>query len=222
MTLPSSSLDELRQLVLRKGLDQKLQQFERLSTGIPHLDQALGGGIPQGAITEIETTLGGGSTSFCLQVASEATRTGQLVAWIDPLSNFDIPSAKALNTRLDHLLWVRPTTPKILFEALDILLENACFPLVVLDLLLTPKAQIPTSSWARIARRLREHPVSLIVLTSFSRAGALARTSLSLSSESQNLHFRVRRNRMGPLAQSIVVETCPQNSLLWKGPSDFD
>ncbi len=57
--------------------------MKRLKLRCKPLDNLLGGGIENGAITEIYGEAGSGKTNFCLQAARECAATGKKVAYID-------------------------------------------------------------------------------------------------------------------------------------------
>ena len=80
---------------------------DTVSTGLPSLDQQLGGGIPQGHFSEIVGARSTGRTSLAMSLLAAATGRGDLVALIDTFDAFDAASAAAAGVRLDHLLWVR-------------------------------------------------------------------------------------------------------------------
>ena len=51
--------------------DMDKVEIERVSTGLPSLDIALGGGIPEGKVIEVMGNEGSGKTSLSLQVLAE-------------------------------------------------------------------------------------------------------------------------------------------------------
>ena len=57
--------------------------MKRLKLRCKPLDNLLGGGIENGAITEIYGEAGSGKTNFCLQAARECAASGKKVAYID-------------------------------------------------------------------------------------------------------------------------------------------
>jgi recombination protein RecA len=78
-----------------------------VASGIPHLDDALGGGLPRGQISEIVGAASSGRTSLLMACLADATARSELVALIDALDRFDPASAAAAGVRLDRLLWIR-------------------------------------------------------------------------------------------------------------------
>jgi hypothetical protein len=78
-----------------------------LPTGIPALDERLGGGLPRGQTSEIVGPRSSGRTTVMHSALAAATGRGELVALIDALDMFDPESAAAGGVVLDHLLWLR-------------------------------------------------------------------------------------------------------------------
>lgn len=164
-----------------------------LSTGVPALDAALGGGLWRGKLHEIVGPPGAGGTALLRSALATATRAGELCALIDPADSFD-PSARDID--LERLLWVRPRDPVQALRAAEIALE-ARFALVALDLgevnVLPPPRQPKgvvqvvrfekkppqpgASPWARLARRAEKHGG---VLLSLSRAPQAETFSVAL------------------------------------------
>jgi recombination protein RecA len=80
-----------------------------VSFGVPELD-ALTGGLPVGAVTELCGSAGSGRTALSLAAVAGATQTTHVAAWVDPTNAFDPLSAAAIGVLLDRLLWVRCPT----------------------------------------------------------------------------------------------------------------
>src|SRR6185369_17623498 len=72
----------------------------RLPTGLPVLDQALGGGLPRGRITELAGARSTGRTGLACTIAAAATRAGETIAWIDPADALDPAGAAAAGIAL--------------------------------------------------------------------------------------------------------------------------
>ncbi len=81
------------------------------STGIPAIDQWLGGGLPVGAISEIVGPECSGRTTLALSLLASITRLGKVCAWIDVSDALHPESAAAAGIDLDRLLWVRCGVP---------------------------------------------------------------------------------------------------------------
>ena len=86
---------------------------------------------------------------------------------------------------LRHLLWVRCHQAREALQAADLLLRDGNFPLVVLDLVLNPAAElrrIPQNNWYRLQRLVEPAPTAFLVFTAPAddqqRAGKLALENL--------------------------------------------
>jgi recombination protein RecA len=78
-----------------------------VASGVPDLDEALGGGLPRGQISEIVGAASSGRTGLLMTCLADATARGEMVALIDALDRFDPSSAAAAGVRLDRVLWIR-------------------------------------------------------------------------------------------------------------------
>jgi recombination protein RecA len=76
-------------------------------TGIPALDQALDGGFPIGAITELSGPECSGRTSLALSFVACLTQHHRVCAWVDVSDALDPESAAASGVDLNRLLWIR-------------------------------------------------------------------------------------------------------------------
>jgi hypothetical protein len=76
------------------------------STGIPSLD-ALAGGLPRGALTEIFGPASSGRTSLIMAALAEATTRQEVCALVDAGDSFDPASAAAAGVDLRRVLWIR-------------------------------------------------------------------------------------------------------------------
>ncbi len=77
-----------------------------VSTGIDDLD-ALTGGLPRGALSELCGPASSGRTSVLLALMAETTRRGEVCALVDTSDCFDPQSAAAASVELRRLLWIR-------------------------------------------------------------------------------------------------------------------
>ncbi len=136
-------------------------------TGVPPLDALLGGGLPRGEVTELVGDGPGSGTAQVLHALIRQTAlSGQFLALIDGADSLDLDPID--NETLTRLLWVRCPSASMALKAVDILLRDRNFPLVVLDLKLNPATElrgIRASVWPRLDR-LREHQgTTLLVIT---------------------------------------------------------
>ncbi len=86
-----------------------------VSTGIAPLD-ALTGGLPRGALTEIWGAASSGRTSVLVSVLAAMTARGELCALVDAGDSFAPGTARAAGVELTRLLWVRCGNPVSSFQ----------------------------------------------------------------------------------------------------------
>ena len=180
-----------------------------LHTGVQFLDQAIGGGFPQSAITElIAPKLSAGSASLIHALLRSAQRDNHFVALIDGADSFDPGSSD--NAALQHLLWVRCRKAFDAIKAADFLLRDGNFPLVIVDLVLNSVDElrkIPQTSWYRLQRLVEAVPTACLIMNRQSLVGS-AQLKIVLESswtlknlENENaisdLRFRVQRAHFG-------------------------
>ncbi len=134
-----------------------------LETGLPGLDRLLGGGFPEGRVSEL-AGVRGGRTAIALHAAARLTSAGRLVALVDGSGALDPRSAAGLGVDLRRLLWVQ-LPPARLAGACDALLRGGAFALVIFDLVAIPPRRAPdASAWVRLARAAEASRASLVVL----------------------------------------------------------
>lgn len=178
--LPASPLNGLRAQIessLGEDLASTLLLRERtapltVSTGVRTLD-ALTGGLPRGALSEICGSATSGRTGVMFAALAGATQREEVCALVDASDSFDPASAAAAGVNLERLLWVRCRQQGPAFErkvsatsnlrpsvqpgfafsrvleqvlkVTDLLLQGGGFGMVVLDL-----GDIPAESVRRI------------------------------------------------------------------------
>jgi hypothetical protein len=163
----SDKIINLRQLLAERFPQTCARSDERLPTGLPAIDDAIGGGLPKSAITELTSpNLSGGSALFTHVLLRQASQSGFFLALIDGRDSFD-PRA-AGNEILRHLLWMRCGQASQAVQAADFLLRDGNFPLVILDLVLNAAEElrkIPQTHWYRLQRLVEAAPAAFLVLT---------------------------------------------------------
>src|ERR1700734_2554541 len=82
------------------------KSVETILTGIPEID-ALAGGLPRGALTEICGPPCSGGTSLLVSTLAARTASSEVCALIDGCDSFDPHSVKPAGVELQQLLWVR-------------------------------------------------------------------------------------------------------------------
>jgi len=146
-------------------LDRRV--FESVPTGIASLD-ALTGGLPRGAITEIFGPRSSGRTSTMVSILVEAIAGGEVCALVDGRDAFDPKSAAAAGVELNRLLWVRCHKLDEVLKSTDLLLQGGGFGRVVMDLTDLPPAHVRSislASWFRFQRTIEKTPTVLLVLS---------------------------------------------------------
>ncbi|HVX65531.1 MAG TPA: hypothetical protein VHA11_02960 [Bryobacteraceae bacterium] len=140
---------------------------EYAPAGIAEFD-ALAGGLPRGAITDIHGQPGSGRTSLMTAMLAAATARGEICSLVDASDAFDPATAAAAGVRLASLLWVRcGGNPEHALKAADLLIQGGGFGLVALDLGDIPAAiarRVPIATWFRLRRAIEHTPTVLVVL----------------------------------------------------------
>jgi hypothetical protein len=176
----SSRILDLRQLLAERFPQTFAPAADRLATGLPALDQAIAGGLPKNAITElISPNLSAGSALLIYALLQNAHRDGHFLALVDGRDSFD-PQPMG-NAQLRNLLWVRCAKAFEAVQAADLLLRDGNFPLVVLDLVLNAPEElrkIPQTNWYRLQRLVEAAPAAFLVLT---RASIISSAQLKLT-----------------------------------------
>jgi hypothetical protein len=141
-----------------------------VSTGLPDLDDALGGGWRVGEISEVVGARSTGRTTVLIATLAAATARGDIGALVDAWDRFDPVSAAAAGVDLDRLLWVRGPALTVTLElarpavlqqavqrairAFDLIVRAGGFGIVALDLAGAPARALqalPFTTWLRLA-----------------------------------------------------------------------
>jgi recombination protein RecA len=159
--------------------------FELVSTGIPEID-ALAGGLPRGAMTEICGAACSGRTSFLLAALAARAADGEVCAVVDARDSFDPETAQAAGVALPQLLWVRCHDIDQALRATDLLIQSGGFGLVAVDLSDVPAKtvrQVPLNVWFRFRRAVEDTPTILLVLEQEPNAKTCASLVLRLDAQ---------------------------------------
>ena len=163
----SSKILDLRKLLAERFPQPHTPPSPRFVTGVSAFDEATGGGLPKGAITELTSPHPSAGTALLVSMLLQmAHRERRFLALIDGRDSFD-PQPLA-NARLRHLLWVRCTRAFDAVKAADLLLRDGNFPIVALDLVLNGADElrkIPQTTWYRLQRLVEPVPTAFLVLT---------------------------------------------------------
>src|SRR6266700_1266653 len=175
----AGSVLDLRKLLTERFPHAPAAAATQLVTGLAFLDEAIGGGLPKGAITElISPEVSAGSASLIHALLETAQRDCYFLALIDGRDSFD-PQPLG-NACLGHLLWMRCTKALEAIKAADLLLRDGNFPLVIVDLVLNPREElrkIPQTNWYRLQRLVESAPTACLVMT---RQGMVSSAQLKI------------------------------------------
>lgn len=176
----SSKIFDLRNLLAERFPQRFPLPAPRLATGLSVIDEAIEGGFPKSAITELSSPqVSAGSALLLHALLQNAQRAGYFLALVDGRDSFD-PQPLG-NRQLRNLLWVRCTKALDAVKAADLLLRDGNFPLVVLDLVLNAADElrkIPQTTWYRLQRLVETAPTAFLVLT---RASIISSAQIKLS-----------------------------------------
>ena len=200
-----------------------------VSTGLAALD-ALTGGLPRGALSEITGAASSGRTGVMLAALAGATRRREVCALVDASDSFDPTSAAAAGVDLNRLLWVRcsessrlpsrkDNSPRTalgrleqVLKVTDLLLQGGGFGMVVLDLGDIPvenARRVPLTSWFRFRRAVEPTATVLLLI----EQEACAKTCASLV---------VRLERKAVCVRDSVASATCMERLGWQIVSQRD
>ena len=152
--------------LLAARFPEKIRRAEGcVVTGVGAIDDALGGGLPAGLLTELVSELpGSGGQTVLAQLLQTTRKSRQRVALIDGADGF---AAEAVPPdALRHLVWVRARQPAEAFAAADILVRDGNYAVVVLDLRGIAERVLlktPVTLWHRLRHATENGPVAVLV-----------------------------------------------------------
>ncbi|HEY0704834.1 MAG TPA: hypothetical protein VGD60_18850 [Candidatus Acidoferrales bacterium] len=158
--------------------------FPTVASGIPEID-ALTGGLPRGALTEIFGPACSGATSFLLSALGARTKEDEACALIDGSDSFDPCSAAAAGVDLKKLFWVRCQNIEQTLRATDLLLQSGGFGFIAVDVSdISAKLvrHVPLDTWFRFRRAVEDTPAILLLLSRESNAKTCASLVVQLES----------------------------------------
>jgi len=159
------------------------KSVETVLTGIPEID-ALAGGFPRGALTEICGPPCSGRTTVLLSALASRTAEAEVCALIDARDSFDPRSAEAAGVELQQLRWVRCRSLDQSLRAADLLIQGGGFGFIALDLSdVAPETvrHVPLNAWFRFRRAVEDTSTVLLVLEQESNAKTCASLVLRMS-----------------------------------------
>jgi recombination protein RecA len=221
------------ELGVRRASTLERPSPEMVSTGVSAID-ALTGGLPRGALTEIVGPTSSGRTSLLLSLLAQATARQEACALVDASDAFDPESAVAASIDLKRLLWVRCQAPNQVpglrvpgpcearagkskhdpgahveqaLKTADLLLQSGGFGVVVLDLSDVQPAiarRVPLTSWFRFRRAVENTPTVLLALEQ--QAYAKAAASLVLGLARRDCHWKAIADQAAPSHTRLLGE----------------
>ncbi|HEX5000073.1 MAG TPA: hypothetical protein VFY29_17770 [Terriglobia bacterium] len=156
----------LRERILSPFTDPARRVSDSAPTGIAELD-ALIGGLPRGAITEIFGPPSSGRTGAAIAMLAQAAARDEACALVDGADAFDPQSGLAAGLDLAKLLWIRCGSIDQALKTTDLLLQGGGFGCIVMDLSDLPAAAVrraPPAIWFRLQRAVEKTPTTLIAL----------------------------------------------------------
>ena len=221
-TLRSKIEADLRGRVASPFAYRDRNSFELVSTGIPEMD-ALVGGLPRGAMTEICGAACSGRTSLLLSALASRTSAGEVCALVDARDSFDPLTGNVAGIDLKKLLWVRCQNIDQALRAMDLLIQAGGFGMVAVDLSDVPTKtvrQVPLNAWFRFRRAVEDTPTILLLIEQESNAKTCASLVLRLEAReaqwaesSPRVPCSAGRSPRSPaaLAQALMPETPPRS-----------
>jgi hypothetical protein len=181
------------------------KSVETVLTGIPEID-ALAGGFPRGALTEVYGPPCSGRTTVLLSALASRTAEAEVCALIDARDSFDPRSAEAAGVELQQLLWVRCQSLDQSLRAADLLIQGGGFGFIALDLSdVAPETvrHVPLNAWFRFRRAVEDTSTVLLVLEQESNAKTCASLVLRMSMKAAKWSGAVESNVNGDIAAEI-------------------
>ncbi|MCC7009070.1 MAG: hypothetical protein IT184_09660 [Acidobacteria bacterium] len=184
--MKSAALQHLESLLQIKRLAATMPSLAALppavvSSGVPALDDWLGGGWRQGQISELIGARSSGRTTALVATLRAATRRGAIVALIDAVDRFDAPSAAQAGVDVSRVLWVRgpaigvdASRPSLVeaavleaVRAFDLVIRAGGFAVAALDLADIPLRYVralPHATWLRLAHANAGRPTAGLIV----------------------------------------------------------
>jgi recombination protein RecA len=143
-------------LTLTTSLARQTSGEEKAATGVAALDEALGGGLRRGHLSEIVGARSTGRTTLMCAIVAAAIARGEVAALIDTHDRFDPACATAAGIDPTRLLWIRDRgDASRAVKAMNLVLQAGGFGVVVLDFADVRGGalrQFPATTWMRLSR----------------------------------------------------------------------
>ncbi len=213
------------------SLERLSEERGRRATGLPALDQLLGGGWPRAALSEISGPRSSGRTAVVRAALAAASSAGESTALVDVGGTLDARAAMSTATSDGPpLLWIRCAAGQAL-KAADLVVAAGGFGIVALDLC-DARLRIPDAAWMRLRHAARAQGTTVLIASGARRVGAFAAAAVDLGgapgfdTEGQPLFarldvraHRLRNGRAQPSQASIDGKQQPCVSLAFTSRS---
>jgi hypothetical protein len=157
----------LRSLLAARFPEKSRRPGGGVPTGVRAIDDALGGGLPGGRLTEVVSAEpSSGGQTLITQLLLNTRLTRQRVALVDAVDGFAPESVPP--DALRHLLWVRCREGTQALAAADVLVRDGNFAVVILDVRGCDERALrrtPATGWYRLQRAIEMSTVALLVQT---------------------------------------------------------
>lgn len=130
----------------------EVANIKRITTGVPSVDWAIGGGLPEGRMVEIYGPESSGKTTLCLHCIAEHQKQGGIAAIIDAEHALDLKYAQNLGVNTNDLIVNQPDNAEEGLDIVERLCTSGVVSLIVIDSVaaLAPKAEIEGDMGAQL------------------------------------------------------------------------
>lgn len=127
-----------------KLTSDNIQSVERIPTGIPSIDEIIGGGLARGRISEFFGSESSGKSTLAIHCIVEAQKLGHNCVYIDAEHAIDLEYIQKIGIDIDKLYFVQPDCGEQALGIAEACCETGKFGIIVIDSVaaLTPKAEI--------------------------------------------------------------------------------
>lgn len=155
-------------MTLTTSLARQTGGEAKAATGVVVLDEALGGGLRRGHLSEIVGARSTGRTTLVCAIVAAAIARGEIAAIVDTHDRLDPACAAAAGIDLTRLLWIRDRGDSArALKAMNLVLQAGGFGVVVFDLADArgiALRQFPATTWMRLSRVIEgSQTVALLV-----------------------------------------------------------
>ena len=144
--------------------------YEKLSTGIPQVDQIMDGGVPRGKFSVFTGKAGSGKSTMAMQVMAQHLEKDEdaVWVWVDSENSWDSAWAQTMGVDESRVIWIQSSIMEDCLQQMIDLAKSGDISGCVLDSIgaLLPRAEVenPTKSATSeaTARTLRQENVAVL------------------------------------------------------------